>query len=39
MNSKHFTGDAVDLMPVSADLNRTTGYLPELGAVQQPSDE
>lgn len=39
MNSKHLTGDAVDLMPVGADWNRPTDWLPVLGAVKQAADE
>jgi len=39
MNSKHLTGDAVDLMPVGADWDQQTDWLPVLNAVKQAADE
>lgn len=39
MNSKHRTGDAVDVMPVGADWNKAADWLPVLRAVKQAADE
>lgn len=39
MNSKHLTGDAVDVMPVGADWNKATDWLPVLNAVKQAAED
>lgn len=39
MNSKHLTGDAVDVMPVGADWKKPTDWLPVLNAVKQAAEE
>ncbi|MNC63917.1 hypothetical protein D3C75_1140790 [compost metagenome] len=39
MNSNHLTGDAVDLMPVGADWDQPTDWLPVLSAVKQAAEE
>ncbi|WP_340619095.1 M15 family metallopeptidase [Xenorhabdus entomophaga] len=39
MNSRHLTGHAVDLLPVGADWNNYTCWLPVLNAVHQAGEE
>lgn len=39
MNSRHLTGDAVDIMPVGADWNKATDWLPVLNVIKQAADE